>query len=131
MSIDTWATAPAAPARATGGPRARNAEATDVITMPYCAVCGHWAWLAGDRDGWEHVRGGLAAAPFNPGHGVMLAWCVPPAGSVSPAQHRELLAALDDAIAYREHPAASGHATAYRMLRRQLGPAAPLDRDLT
>ncbi len=49
-----------------------------------------------------------------------------PARSISPAQHAQLLAALDDAIAYREHAAASGYATAYRMLRRQLaGPARP------
>ena len=40
-----------------------------------------------------------------------------------PAQIEQLLAALDHAIAYREHAAASGYATAYRILRRQL--AAP------
>ncbi len=57
---------------------------------------------------------------YDAGHDVEVAWCAPPAASVSPAQHEQLLAALDDAIAYREHAAASGYATAYRMLRRQL-----------
>jgi hypothetical protein len=92
--------------------------------LPYCASCGHWAGMIGGQDTWRHFRGnpatGYAQGPYDAGHDVELAWCVPPAGSVSPAQHEQLLAALDDAIAYREHAAASGYATAYRMLRRQL-----------
>jgi hypothetical protein len=96
----------------------------DAATMPYCAVCGHWVGMFAGRDGWQHFRGGPAPGrrrrPYDAGHDVVVAWCPPPAGSVSPAQHEQLLAALDDAIAYREHAAASGFATAYRVLRRQL-----------
>jgi hypothetical protein len=50
---------------------------------------------------------------------------VPPAQSISPAQLEQLVAALDDAIAYREHAASSGYATHYRVLRRQLMRALP------
>jgi hypothetical protein len=103
---------------------ATGATDQDDITMPYCAACGHWVGMFADRDGWQHFRGGPAPGrgcrPYDAGHGVVVAWCPPPAGSVSPAQHEQLLAALDDAIAYREHAAASGYATAYRVLRRQL-----------
>ena len=92
--------------------------------VPYCGACGHWAAPATDQGGWGHFRGNAApsGAPgmYEAGHDVEVAWCAPPAASVSPAQHEQLLAALDDAIAYREHAAASGYATAYRMLRRQL-----------
>ncbi len=81
-------------------------------------------------EGWRHSRGHTAPngtrSPFDPGHEVELAWCRPPARSVSPAQLEHLLAALDDAIAYREHASSSGYATAYRVLRRQLaGPPRP------
>jgi hypothetical protein len=92
--------------------------------VPYCAACGHWVSLFAGQDGWQHFRGGPAPgrdrSPYDAGHDVVEAWCSPPANSVSPAQHEQLLAALDDAIAYREHAAASGYATAYRVLRRQL-----------
>ena len=91
---------------------------------PYCAACGTWAGMSAPGDGWRHLRGHTAPdgtrSPSDPGHEVELAWCVPPARSVSPAQLEQLLAALDDAIAYREDAAASGYATAYRVLRRQL-----------
>ena len=94
---------------------------------PYCAACGTWVGMFAPGDGWRHFRGRTAPngtrSPFDPGHAVELAWCVPPARSVSPAQLEQLLAALDDAISYREHAASSGYATAYRILRRQL--AAP------
>jgi hypothetical protein len=95
--------------------------------MPYCAACGHWVGMFAGWDGWQHFRGGPAPGrgrgrrPYDAGHDVVVAWCSPPAGSVSPAQHEQLLAALDDAIAYREHATATGYATAYRVLRRQLG----------
>lgn len=92
--------------------------------VPYCATCGQWAAPATDHGGWQHIRGnpvpGAERTFYEAGHDVAVAWCAPPAVSVSPAQHEQLLAALDDAIAYREHAAASGYATAYRMLRRQL-----------
>ena len=101
------------------GARAQGAE-----TEPYCMACGSWAGMFMPGEGWRHSRGNPAPngtqAPFDAGHDVELAWCVPPARSISPAQHEQLLAALDDAIAYREHAAASGYATAYRVLRRQL-----------
>lgn len=91
---------------------------------PYCAACGTWVGMFAPGGGWRHLRGHTAPngtrSPFDPGHEVELAWCVPPARSVSPAQLEQLLSALDDAIAYREHAAASGYATAYRVLRRQL-----------
>jgi hypothetical protein len=97
----------------------------DATTAPYCEACGAWVGMFAPREGWRHFRGNPAPngtrSPFDPGHDVELAWCLPPARSVSPAQHEELLAALDDAIAYREHAASTGYATAYRMLRRQLG----------
>jgi hypothetical protein len=110
----------------------------DADSAPFCGACGTWVGMFEPGDGWQHVRGNPAPngtrAPYDPGHDVELAWCVPPARSVSPAQHEHLLAALDDAIAYREHAAASGYATAYRMLRRQLaGPVGqdpPADRNL-
>jgi hypothetical protein len=93
-------------------------------TAPYCSACGSWAGIFGPDEDWQHWRGHPAPngtrAPFDAGHEVQLAWCVPPAQSISPAQHEQLLAALDDAIAYREHASSSGYATAYRMLRRQL-----------
>lgn len=103
-------------------------ETSDVAdTAPYCLVCGHWVALFAPGESWQHSRWNSAPngtqAPFDAGHEVELAWCVPPARSVSPAQHEQLLAALDDAIAYREHAAASGYATAYRVLRRQLAKA--------
>jgi hypothetical protein len=103
-------------------------------TAPYCSACGHWAGIFEPGQGWQHWRDHPAPngtrAPFEAGHGVELAWCAPPAQSVSPAQHEQLLAALDDAIAYREHASSSGYATAYRILRRQLSrsfPVAELD----
>jgi hypothetical protein len=87
-------------------------------------ACGSWAGIFMPRKGWRHSRANPAPngtqTPFDAGHDVELAWCVPPARSISPAQHEQLLAALDDAIAHREHAAASGYATAYRVLRRQL-----------
>jgi hypothetical protein len=102
-------------------------EASDVAdTAPYCSVCGHWATLFAQDDGWQHSRRNPAPngtqAPFGAGQ-VDPAWCVPPARSVSPAQCEQLLAALDDAIAYREHAAAPGYASAYLVLRRQLAAA--------
>ena len=104
-----------------GGPRDLN----DASMAPYCEACGAWVGMFAPREGWRHFRGNPAPngtrSAFDPGHDVELAWCLPPARSVSPAQHEELLAALDDAIAYREHAASTGYATAYRMLRRQLG----------
>jgi len=125
MSIDTAARATAGDGGAAG---ARDLGEAD--SAPYCAACGTWVGMFAARDGWRHFRGNPAPdgtrAPFDAGHDVELAWCVPPARSISPAQHEQLLAALDDAIAYREHAAAAGYATAYRMLRRQLaGPARP------
>jgi hypothetical protein len=103
-------------------------------TAPYCLACGHWAGIFGPGEGWQHWRGHPAPngtrAAFDPGHDVDLAWCVPPAQSISPAQHEQLLAALDDAIAYREHASSSGYATDYRMLRRQLARAyGPAEKD--
>ena len=99
-------------------------------TAPYCAACGHWAGIFEPGQGWQHWRDHPAPngtrAPFEAGHGVELAWCAPPAQSVSPAQHEQLLAALDDAIAYREHASSSGYATAYRILRRQLTRSSPV-----
>ena len=87
------------------GARAEGAE-----TEPYCLACGSWAGMFMPGEGWRHSRGNPAPngtqAPFDAGHDVELAWCVPPARSISPAQH--------------EHAAASGYATAYRVLRRQL-----------
>ena len=93
---------------------------------PYCAACGTWVGIFAPGEGWRHSRGRPApnGTHFDPGHEVELAWCVPPARSVSPAQLEQLLAALDDAIAYREPASTSGYATAYRVLRRQL--AGPL-----
>lgn len=115
MSIDTTA-------RELSG--AAGGREPEPAAVPYCAACGHWAAAAADQDGWRHFRGnpglGHAWRLYEAGHDVEVAWCAPPAASVSPAQHEQLLAALDDAIAYREHAAASGYATAYRMLRRQL-----------
>jgi hypothetical protein len=120
MSIDTTAN------RLTGD-AAGTREPAGPVAVPYCAMCGHWAVPATDDGGWRHFHGnpapGGARGPSDAGHAghpVEVAWCAPPAASVSPAQHEQLLAALDDAIAYREHAAASGYATAYRMLRRQL-----------
>ena len=117
MSIDTTAnglTGDAAGTREQAGPAA----------VPYCATCGDWTVRATDEGGWRHFRANPAAGgargQYDAGHEVEVAWCAPPAASVSPAQHEQLLAALDDAIAYREHAGASGYATAYRMLRRQL-----------
>jgi hypothetical protein len=114
-----------------GGP---DGQPLDGGTAPYCSACGHWAGIFEPGQGWQHWRDHPAPngtrAPFEAGHGVELAWCAPPAQSVSPAQHEQLLAALDDAIAYREHASSSGYATAYRILRRQLSrsfPAAELD----
>ena len=95
---------------------------------PYCAACGAWVGIFAPGDGWRHSLGhtALNGTRLDPGHEVDLAWCLPPARSVSPAQLGELLAALDDAIAYREHASSSGYATAYRVLRRQLaGPLRP------
>jgi hypothetical protein len=96
----------------------------DGDTAPYCSACGHWVGIFGPDGDWEHWRGHSAPngtrAPFDAGHEVELAWCVPPAQSISPAQLVHLLAALDDAISLREHAASSGYATQYRMLRRQL-----------
>jgi hypothetical protein len=135
MTIDTAA------ARATDGDDdaagAQDLGETDAV--PFCGACGAWVDTFMAREGWRHFRGVPAPngtrAPFDAGHDVELSWCVPPARSVSPAQHEQLLAALDDAIAYREHAATSGYATAYRMLRRQLaGPARrkpPAERRLT
>jgi hypothetical protein len=115
MSIDTTARELSS---AAGGQEA------EPPAVPYCATCGHWAAPATDRGSWRHFRRnpapGGAWGLYDAGHDVEVAWCAPPAASVSPAQHEQLLAALDDAIAYREHAAASGYATAYRMLRRQL-----------
>lgn len=113
-----------APATSTNGTAAGVTAQDDVAAMPYCAACGHWVGMFASQDGWQHFRGGpgpgRGRSPYDAGHDVVEAWCSPPAGSVSPAQHEQLLAALDDAIAYREHAAASGYATAYRVLRRQL-----------
>jgi hypothetical protein len=101
-----------------------GAWADGAETAPYCMACGSWAGVFMPGEGWRHSRGNPAPngtqTPFDAGHDVELAWCVPPARSISPAQHEQLLAALDDAIAHREHAAASGYATAYRVLRRQL-----------
>ena len=101
-----------------------GARAGGAGTAPYCMACGSWVGIFEADGGWRHSRGNAAPngtqAPFDAGHDVELAWCVPPARSISPGQHEQLLAALDDAIAYREHAAASGYATAYRVLRRQL-----------
>ena len=98
-------------------------------TAPYCSACGHWAGIFGPGGDWQHWRGHPAPngtrAPFDAGHDVELAWCPPPAQSISPAQLVHLLAALDDAISYREHAASSGYATHYRMLRRQLARTCP------
>jgi hypothetical protein len=119
---DAGAREPARPAGAGPAGSARAAPPAGPAgpgAVPYCARCGHWAVPAMDR-GWEHVRGNGGRGLYGAGHEVEVAWCAPPAASVSPAQHEQLLAALDDAIAYREHAAASGYATAYRMLRRQL-----------
>jgi hypothetical protein len=114
MSIDTTARELTS---AAGGQEAESA-------VPYCGTCGHWAAPATGQGDWRHFRRnpapGGAWGLYDAGHDVEVAWCAPPAASVSPAQHEQLLAALDDAIAYREHAAASGFATAYRMLRRQL-----------
>ncbi|MBV9794902.1 MAG: hypothetical protein JO016_13300 [Actinobacteria bacterium] len=105
----------------------------DSETAPYCSACGNWAGMFEPGDGWQHWRGHPAPngtrARFDAGHEVQLAWCVPPAQTISPAQHQQLLAALDDAIAYREHAASSGYATQYRMLRRQLMKAFPRAED--
>ena len=96
----------------------------DDDTAPYCSACGHWAGIFGPDGDWQHWRGHPAPngtrAPFDAGHEVELAWFVPPAQSISPAQLVHLLAALDDAISLREHATSSGYATHYRMLRRQL-----------
>jgi hypothetical protein len=120
----TGLTGPAAGAPDSAGRAAGTWDSAGPAAVPYCAACGHWAGLAADRDGWQHVRSTPARrgtpGPFDAGHDVELAWCAPPAASVSPAQHEQLLAALDDAITYREPPSASGYATAYRVLRRQL-----------
>ena len=128
MSTRTTAAPVTGPNGPAPGATDRDGHATDrdgAATMPYCAACGHWVGMFADRDGWQHFRGAPAPSrgrrPYDAGHDVVVAWCSPPAGSVSPAQHEQLLAALDDAIAYREHAAASGYATAYRVLRRQLG----------
>lgn len=124
MTTDTTA------ARATDGDDdaagAQDLGETDAV--PFCGICGTWVDMFAAGEGWRHFRGVPAPngtrAPFDAGHDVELSWCVPPARSVSPAQHEQLLAALDDAIAYREHATTSGYATTYRMLRRQLtGPA--------
>jgi hypothetical protein len=105
----------------------------DESSAPYCAACGHWAGIFGPGEDWQHWRGHPAPngtrAAFDAGHEVELAWCAPPAQSISPAQHEQLLAALDDAIAYREHASSSGYATAYRILRRQLARALPPTED--
>jgi hypothetical protein len=116
------------PATGANGPATgQDGPATDrggAATMPYCAACGHWVGMFAGRDGWQHFRIGTASSrdrrPYDAGHDILVAWCAPPAGSVSPAQHEQLLAALDDAIAYREHATATVYATAYRVLRRQL-----------
>jgi hypothetical protein len=113
---------------------AARARRLDDDAAPYCSACGHWAGVFGPGEDWQHWRGHPAPngtrAQFNAGHDVELAWCVPPAQSISPAQHEQLLAALDDAIAYREHASSSGYATAYRMLRRQLARGyAPAEKD--
>ena len=101
-----------------------RSQALDGETAPYCSSCGHWVGVFEPGEDWQHWRGHPAPngtrARFDAGHDVQLAWCVPPASSISPAQHEQLLAALDDAIAYREHASSSGYATAYRILRRQL-----------
>ena len=103
----------------------------DDDTAPYCSACGHWVGMFGPDGDWQHWRGHPAPngtrAPFDAGHDVELAWCVPPAQSISPAQLVHLMAALDDAISYREHAASSGYATDYRMLRRQLARFCPPD----
>lgn len=123
MTIDT-----AVKATDGDGDAAGARDLGDADAAPFCAACGTWVGMFAAGEGWRHFRGHPAPdgtrAPFDPGHDVELAWCVPPARSISPAQHEQLLAALDDAIAYREHAAASGYATTYRMLRRQLGVAA-------
>ena len=112
----------AAPVTSANGTAVGVTDRDDDAAMPYCAACGHWVDMFASQDGWQHFRGGPAPgrSPYDAGHDVVEAWCSPPAGSVSPAQHEQLLAALDDAIAYRKHAAASGYATAYRVLRRQL-----------
>jgi hypothetical protein len=106
-------------------------QTLDGDTAPYCSACGHWVGVFEPGDDWQHWRGHPAPngtrARFDAGHAVELAWCVPPASSISPAQHEQLLAALDDAIAYREHAASTSYATHYRMLRRQLARAVPQD----
>jgi hypothetical protein len=98
-------------------------------TAPYCSACGHCAGILRPGGQWQHWRGHPAPngtrSPFDAGHEVELAWCVPPAQSISPAQLVHLLAALDDAISLREHAASSGYATHYRVLRRQLARACP------
>ena len=100
-------------------------EAAD--TVPYCVACGNWAGIFAPGRSWQHSRSNPAPngtqAPFDAGHAVELGWWFPPSLSLSPAQHEQLLAALDDAIAHREHASASGYATAYRVLRRQLARA--------
>ena len=120
MSIDIRAAA----VTGLAGDAAGAWDSAGPATVPYCTACGHWAAPAGEQGGWQHFRGnpapGGTRGPYDAGHDVQVAWCSPPAASISPAQHEQLLAALDDAIAYREHAAASGYATAYRMLRRQL-----------
>jgi hypothetical protein len=116
MSIDTTA-------NGLTGDAAGTRESAGAPAVAYCATCGHWAVPATDEGGWRHFPRHPAPGArdqYDAGHDVVVAWCAPPAASVSPAQHEQLLSALDDAIAYREHAAASGYATAYRMLRRQL-----------
>ena len=106
-----------------------RSQPLDGEATPYCSACGHWVGILEPGEGWQHWRGHPAPngtrARFDAGHEVELSWCVPPAQSISPAQLEHLLAALDDAIAYREHAAASGYATHYRVLRRQLLRAFP------
>ncbi len=120
MSTDTTA----APVTSMNGDASGAGDPAGPAAMPYCATCGHWVGIFPGQDAWQHFRGKPAAGgdprPYDAGHEVAVAWCAPPAGSVSPAQHEHLLAALDDAIAYREQAAASGYATTYRVLRRQL-----------
>lgn len=123
MSVDT--TAPTA--TGAGRSQAGDGDLEEADTAPFCGACGTWVGMFEPGEGWRHFRGNPAPegtrSRFDPGHEVELAWCVPPARSVSPAQLEQLLAALDDAISYREHASTSGYATTYRMLRRQL--AAP------
>jgi hypothetical protein len=108
---------------------AARSQPLDGEATPYCSACGHWAGVFEATEGWQHWRGHPAPngtrAQFDAGHAVELAWCVPPAQSISPHQLEHLLAALDDAIAYREHASSSGYATHYRVLRRQLARAFP------